>query len=394
MSIFKVSKGHLSSEVHLPRSKSHANRALILCALSKQSPTLKNLPRATDVTILLDCLQKVGLTYKEKNEEIKFDNYFPACETGNKTLEVGEGGTTARFLAAFLLLGTCEYKLILGKRLKKRPWDEFLHLVSSLGAKADLDEDILTLKGPLQLPPILEVDCSKTTQFATAFQLVAHTFGSKIIPKNLHSSQSYWLLTEEIINNLNHHKIYEIPFDWSSASYPMVFAALNHKIFLPGLRDDPFQADSKLVNVLREFGAIKLESDGIIVEPVRIEKDLRFDVSDCLDLIPSLAFLLAHVKGDHTLIGVKNLIYKESDRLNEIIKLLKMFNRECICVDDTLKIKGKKDYIQDPKKLIMPDDHRMVMVGTLFLLHHSGGEISPQEAVSKSFPNFFEIISF
>jgi 5-enolpyruvylshikimate-3-phosphate synthase len=43
--------------------------------------------------------------------------------------------------------------------------------------------------------------------------------------------------------------------------------------------------------------------------------------------------------------------------------------------------------------LDLPDDHRMVMTGTLFLLYHNGGTIRPAEAVNKSYPSFFEIIS-
>jgi 5-enolpyruvylshikimate-3-phosphate synthase len=34
----------------------------------------------------------------------------------------------------------------------------------------------------------------------------------------------------------------------------------------------------------------------------------------------------------------------------------------------------------------------MVMTGTLFLLHHGGGTISPSEAVCKSYPDFFNLI--
>jgi len=134
-------------------------------------------------------------------------------------------------------------------------------------------------------------------------------------------------------------------------------------------------------------------SSGIDVTPSLKEGDLNLDVSDCLDLVPTLAYFLAHIKGRHTLSGIENLVHKESDRLSEVRKLLSHFERSTDIQDNSLIIEGHHQIIQESKNLVMPEDHRMVMVGTLFLLHHHGGTIYPAEAVNKSYPGFFEIIS-
>lgn len=395
MKTLVVKKGHLLNCIHIPSSKSYANRVLILCSLQKDSPTIKNLPKASDVTNLLRCLKDVGLKFEQKGNDIKFQNSFPNCELDfGSTLLVGEGGTTARFLAVMLLLGKNKYDLKLGRRLKERPWGEFIKLARSLGAFAELRDDLLTLKGPISLPEEIEVDCSLTTQFASAFELILDDKNHKIIPTNLNSSQSYFGMTQEIKKKIFLQEVYEVPRDWSSASYPMAFAALNQEIEFPGLKCDPFQADSKFLDILKKFDCVTETPTTIKVRPINKNLSLKIDVSDCLDLVPTLSYFLAHVDGTHTLSGVSNLIHKESNRLEEVLKLLKIFEREAFFQEDSIVIVGTKKVVRDQKNLTLPDDHRMVMSGALYLLHHTGGHIGPVDSVEKSFPGFFDIISF
>lgn len=393
MQTLRVKPGALNTSVIVPPSKSYANRALIISALLSRSLTLKNLPKATDVTILLDCFKRIGLILVENEDAITVENSFPECETVGCELNVGEGGTTARFLATMLLLGERPYKLILGKRLKDRPWNEFLQIARSLGGRASLEGNILSIQGPISIPEELTIDCSETTQFATAFQLMEIRRPIKVNPINLNSSQSYWLMTEKILNDIKKNNIYNVPADWSSASYPLAFAGLNQRIEFPGLKFDSYQADSKFVEVLKRYNCLTETNEGLIAVPGIFNGTLKIDVSDALDLVPTLAYFLSHIDGSHELLNVQNLIHKESDRLHEVIKLLEKFERKSSTDGCTLKIEGHSKKVGHEVHLSMPDDHRMVMVGTLFLLHHGGGSITPQEAVMKSYPDFFNLIS-
>ena len=392
MQSLSLNKGMMREKVHVPSSKSYANRALILSALLDNVPLLKNLPLATDVTILLKALEKVGLNIEKADGDILITNSFPACEITSAEIEVGEGGTTARFLAALLLLGKMPYQLILGQRLKARPWQEFIELVGSLGGKANLKDNVLSLQGPIQLPVELKIDCSKTTQFASAFDLISVNTKAKVIPLHLSSSQSYWAMTEKMVKAMAGMESYSIPLDWSSASYPLAFGALNQKMDFPGLFPDELQADAKFFQILKQFQAVTLNENGIAVIPLDEHHSLKFDVSDALDLVPTLGYFLAHIEGLHELNGIQNLIHKESDRLGEIIKLLKVFDREAHTDGKSLFIKGDKNRINEKRDLSLPNDHRMVMVGALFLLHHGGGTLAPATAVEKSYPEFFDLI--
>lgn len=394
MQSLQLHKGKLIDRVSVPSSKSYANRALILAALQKNSPLLIHLPKASDVTILLDCLRTIGLQFSETEKGLKFKNSFPECEMQSPPeIHVGEGGTTARFLAGMLLLGHAKYSLLLGERLKERPWEEFIQFAKQYGAQVSLTGNKLSIQGPVKLPGNIDVDCSRTTQFATAFQLLSLRTGTKVHPINLESSQSYWEMTESLVEKFPGLTHYEIPCDWSSASYPMAFAALNQQIEFPGLLPDKFQADSKFFDLLQSFDCLEIRNDGLTVSVLKNHHAVTLDVSDCLDLVPTLVYFLSHVKGSHVLTGVENLVHKESDRLSEVIKLAGMFARKISTDGKKLYLEGKSERVTHSVDLKMPDDHRMVMAGTLFLLHHGGGTIGPKGAVSKSYPDFFEIIS-
>jgi 3-phosphoshikimate 1-carboxyvinyltransferase len=395
MQSLSVPSGRIVPSVSVPPSKSYANRALILAALAGSRVRLENLPAATDVTNLVDALRALGLDPERTETSLRFRSSFPACEgSGELEILVGEGGTTARFLAVLLLLGSRPYKLILGERLKERPWGEFLDLAGRLGARVSLRGRELWVQGPVVLPRELAVDCSETTQFATAFQLLGLRTGVTVAPENLTASQSYWTMTQELVRAFAAGPAtYTIPRDWSSASYPLAFAALNHPVEFPGLRNDRLQADAKFLPLLESFGCVRDTGDGITVVPLREHRSVEFDVSDCLDLVPALGYFLAHVEGNHVLTGVENLVHKESDRLMEVMALVRSFERSADTGGGTLTIRGSADRRSRPVDLRLPDDHRMVMAGALFLRHHAGGAVSPTEAVAKSYPGFFELFA-
>lgn len=387
-----IKPGNFPSVVHVPASKSYANRALILAALKPGEVVVKNLPHATDVTSLVQALTKIGIELKGDLKELHVENSFPDCEGAGCVIQIGEGGTTARFLASLLALGSSPYTLILGSRLKQRPWQEFINLVNKLGGKAELSNEKLYIHGPISFPSTLEVDCSETTQFASGFQLAGAFHKTEVAPNHLQASLSYWEMTKSLINHFKTQREFTVPLDWSSASYPMAFAALKHKIFFPQLKFDEYQADSKFLNILKDLGAAAENVDGIVVQPIETKKDFILDVSDCLDLVPTLCFFLSHIDGTHRLSGVANLVHKESNRLEEVMKLMEEFGLKSFLESSVLVIEGSSFVRGIKVDLELPDDHRMIMSGTLFLRYHQGGSVSPAEAVEKSYPEFFSLI--
>ncbi len=397
MKTYTISSGLIKSEIILPRSKSYANRVLILAALSQHETIIEHLPEVDDVNYLLNALVKIGILNKKKENKHYLFGAFPICVTGPTpiVLDIGEGGTTARFLTALLSLDHHEYHLILSGKLSERPWDELILSLEQLGAEISLKNNLLKIKGPVRFTDkSIKVSAKRSTQFASAFKLAFSQYVD-VIPENLTASLSYWKLTELLVEKFKTTHHFTIPIDWSGASYPMCFAALTEEVFFPGLHYDAYQADAKLFDVLNRLDAIKSSTEeGITVRPIlNRSQSVKLDVSDCLDLVPALCFLLSHIEGTHELCGVENLIHKESDRLKEMMNLMNSFSRvsRYDSSRDTLTILGHHKKISHSLDIQTAPDHRMVMTGSLFLKYHSGGSVEHPEAVDKSFLSFFKV---
>jgi 3-phosphoshikimate 1-carboxyvinyltransferase len=393
MKSLKLKPGNFPSIISLPGSKSYANRVLILASVKPTPFTIHELPDSSDVHFLVEGLKKSGLNIEIKGTSCTIHNSFPACEENGAEISVGEGGTTARFLAGLLLRGQKPYTLILGDRLKARPWEEFVTIVNNHGGKARLEGEKLFLQGPVKFPHDLRIDCKRTTQFASGMQLAFGELGVIVTPENMTSSQSYWQMTEVLMSIIRSMNSFSVPLDWSSASYPLAFGAIKQNIFFPHLKYDSEQADAKFFDLLNSLGALKVSKEGIEVNPIRNFTSIKMNVSDCLDLTPALSFLLGHIPGRHELSGIENLVHKESNRLKEVIELLSQFKKKAFAQNNVLIIEGSEDILNESLDLKLPDDHRMVMTGALFLLHHRGGTLTPAEAVNKSYPRFFTLLA-
>lgn len=372
-----IKPGMINFKINIPTSKSIANRLLILAAQSEDSIQIKNLPDSDDVMNMLNCFKQIGLEVTEG----KVSNSFPECEQGEKCLEVGEGGTTLHFLMGLLSLGKEKYTLKMSEGLSVRPHDELIKALTLLNVKIKQDKNFIYLQGPIKAGTI-EVNCSKSSQYASALELIKEKAKLKVIPTNLESSKSFFYLTQKVIQNFKREN--KNPLDMASLSYPFVFALLNHKIEIKDLEAiDYSQPDGKIYRLFQE----NILKNQII--PLRERKAFDLDMNDCIDMIPSLAFLAAYLDGVSKIRGMSNLVYKESNRLEGLCYLLDEFNIQYEIERDTLIISGG-DRIREKRDLELEYDHRMVMTGYLFLKHNGGGTLKPSKAVSKSFKNFFE----
>src|SRR5580704_9959456 len=111
------------AEITVPGSKSITNRALILAALADGEVTLKGALWSEDTQVMTEALVKLGFEIKVEGDPAEFCNRtitvkglggkIPNAGTTEKPLElfVGNAGTAARFLAAFVCLGEGVYHL-------------------------------------------------------------------------------------------------------------------------------------------------------------------------------------------------------------------------------------------------------------------------------------------
>ena len=272
-SVCKISGGRYKSSVDLPYSKSYANRLLILGAISPDLFEITNIALSSDVITLIEILKEIGLDIRTEHNKITIHNSFPACEKLTEQtvqLETKDGGTTNRFLACLLLLGKNRYGLVSTHKFKERPNDEFIKQLNQLGIEYKTPEKSdkfwTQIKGPLKAKNnTLEIDCSETTQFYTGFKLLESETSLKVRSLNLNTSQGYASITDKIITDYKTGtRRFEIPIDFSSASYPIVFGSINHDLIINNCVEiDCSQPDSVLIELINSIGgSVKITKRG------------------------------------------------------------------------------------------------------------------------------------
>lgn len=172
----------------IPGSKSITNRALILAALADGTTVLRGALWSEDTQVMVDCLQQLGFAVdvgvdpaEAANRTIRVEGKagrIPRGGSASRPLElhVGNAGTAARFLAAFVCLGDGYYRLSGVPRMHERPQAALLQALRELGyeiqdSSGRLPATIRGLGGPHAAR--CSVSIAESSQFASALLLTA-----------------------------------------------------------------------------------------------------------------------------------------------------------------------------------------------------------------------------
>lgn len=407
MKSIKVSLNKLPNKVICPTSKSYAARCLILAALSSKDIVLVDLPKAQDTLDMMRVLKGLGIQFEVDGRNTKVIGQFPACEivsAENIKINLGEGGTTIRFLLPFLSLGQNQYELEYEGRMLERPMSELYSCLGSLGVSVQTQEKGILLKGPILKNKNAKIDCFKSSQFASAFELISNALdvdhlNCTVEFENLALSIKYYELTQSLVAIFSKEEKVYIKADFSSLGYFICHSVLRGDILVENIFEiDPLQADSKIFEALDQIGVkYKFTSNGLSIEQLNeIRSGFDIDGSKCIDLVPSLFFLASYLPFKSIVRNIDGLIYKESDRLEEMMKIMQQFNVDFNynkTLDYMTIFGGDSNCNVSELSLVVAEDHRMVMVGSLFLKMNSGGDVAPYNCVKKSFPQFFDYFS-
>lgn len=358
----------------LPCSKSYANRALVYNFLEGLNLKFNNLSNSDDVLNTICAIEQFN--------------------KGSTEISLGEGGTTIRFMLSALATFDKKFKILVHPRFKLRPMDDLFKALRSLGATIteSNDEDTLCyIQGPLKHNQTIEIDSSLTSQFASSLLLISDKINLNVVPKDLKESISYFELTKKVMLDLKNGKI-DLPVDMSSAVYYILYAVLNRDLTLGQiLSKDPSQADNKIFEVLDIIGAsYSFDSNGLTVFKSKELNAFDYDVSDCLDLSLGLVYLAIFLNGTSTIRGIKNLKYKEVDRVLAIERILTSIGASFNISEDFITIEGNS--LRDNFTIEPMPDHRVVMVSALILKSINKELNFNNDCVNKSFPSFFDIL--
>ena len=324
--------------ISVPSSKSYTIRLLLCAYLSNQVVEIKNVNYSADVLATINVLKSLG-----SKVIINKDNLIvkPGKKINSLNLYVQESATLLRLIIPIMLIKFPNQAItyILADSLINRPLDGYDNLFKTNNIKVKRNKNKLIIKGSIKTKEI-RVDASKSSQFISGLlmALPLSNFDTKLAFET-NGSSSYIDLTIDILSQFNveiasdfvikgkqeyiakHELISE--GDYSSI-IPFVCLGLKEDVTirLNGLNKNSKQGDKKIIDYLLSLGAnIQDDENSLIIKKSNITS-LNYDINECIDLAPSLFLFATTLKEPSTFHHINRLIYKESNRLEAIIKIL------------------------------------------------------------------------
>lgn len=320
------------------------------------------------------------------------------------TVDVEDCGAAYRFMAALLAVTPGVWHLTGSPRLLQRPIAELVIVLQSIGADIARVDGGWRIVGRELSAQTLEIDCGRTSQYASALLLIAPKLGLRTLhlrPSNM-GSLPYVRLTQLIT-----HSLVSVPAlpqtarvlgrigDWSAALfwYAKVLLQPENQYLLENLSLDSAQGDSIIAQWFSDMGVRSEDTaDGVLIsapEGRRMLPSYRFDVGAHPDVVPVLTAIACLLPADFTFLHTKNLAHKESDRGRMLSEQLSAF-ADFKMQEDEIQVVGKpsSSWPPAPYRFQSCNDHRLVMA---FLLFGPTVCIDDTSCLSKSYP---DLLSF
>ena len=407
----KISPFSANGKICAAASKSYAHRFLIAAALCRGRTIIENVGSSDDVNRTIDCLSALGakISVSEGTAEV-FG--IERAQTGAK-LYVGESGSTLRFLMPVVAALGVSASFICEKSLIERPIEGLIEVLTKHGAKIEKTSDGYFVNGKITAG---EFDiCGEVSGLLFALPLLK---GNSVLTTENSVSKSYVDMTLSVlsgfgilfdvksengkrwvyksINGQNQTYItkgrYTVDGDFSSSAAFLTLGALTGKVTVMNLTPD-MQGDKAIIGILKQAGAHITSGENFVSAKKRELKPVKYDFTDCPDLVPVVVAFCVFAKGVSELSGVGRLKFKECDRLKACIEMCEAVGVKTECDGDTLKIYGGKRKAETGKQIIFKTygDHRMVMAAALIAAGLNGESIIENaEALNKSCPEFSE----
>lgn len=384
-------------------SKSYTIRLLLCAYLSNQEVEIKNNNYSKDVLATINVLKSLGskIIINKDNLIIK-----PGNKVNAFNLYIQGSATLLRLIIPIMLIKFPNKAVtyILDDSLVNRPLDGYDNLFKTNGIKVKRNKNKLIIKGKLRTKEIT-VDASKSSQFVSGLliALPLSNLDTKLIFKT-NGSSSYIDLTIDVLNQFS----IEIAKDFvikgkqkyiakneliSEGDYssiiPFVCLGLKEDVMirLHGLNKNSKQGDKRIIDYLLSLGAnIQYDENDLTIKKSDISS-LNYDINECIDLAPSLFLFATTLKEPSTFYHINRLIYKESNRLEAITKILDEIDAKYEINEDNIVIYPCN--INKDLTLKSYNDHRIIMAISILVNKHKI-LINDYKEINKSYPTFYK----
>jgi 3-phosphoshikimate 1-carboxyvinyltransferase len=185
---------------------------------------------------------------------------------------------------------------------------------------------------------------------------------------------------------------YPIESDASAASYFFaVPAIIGGTVKVENISRQSVQGDIAFLDVLQQMGCVIEETDsGIQVTGPSKLHGIDVDMRDIPDTAQTLASIAPFADSPTRIRGIASARVKETDRLHATCTELKRLGVQVDEHEDGMTIYPCQAF--QPASIQTYNDHRMAMAFSLIGLRFDGVTIENPSCVSKTFPNFFEVL--
>ncbi|HNQ96365.1 MAG TPA: 3-phosphoshikimate 1-carboxyvinyltransferase [Anaerolineales bacterium] len=444
----------LNATVRVPGSKSLTNRALLISALANGTTKLTNALFSDDSKYFANALQSLGFDVQldEADSEMTVTGLGGRIPATGAELFIGNAGTAARFLSAFLTLGNGEYILDGDARMRERPIGDLANALEQLGCDIQPLQKVESRK---QICPPVKISASglkggKTkiagdisSQFLSALLMVAPYAKSPIeielttelnskpyvdmtiammkdfgVEMNRNGYQSFTvplstyqspipslkspvsslqfsnspILQSPISTYQLPITTYPIESDASAASYFFAAPAISGgMVKVENISRNSVQGDIKFLDVLTRMGCVIAEEDNSLLVTCNSQpKGLDVDMRDIPDTAQTLAAIAPFASTPTRIRGIASARHKETDRVHATCAELARLGVQVDEHEDGMTIYPCKNF--QPATIQTHNDHRMAMAFSLIGLCFDGVTIENPSCVSKTFPNFFDVL--
>jgi 3-phosphoshikimate 1-carboxyvinyltransferase len=407
----------LDAVVHVPGSKSLTNRALLVAALANGKTTLIEALSSDDSNYFVDSLQRLGFNIRldPGMSSITVNGRGGRIPVEYAELFIGNAGTAARFLTAMLTLGQGEYVVDGDARMRERPIADLLAALISLGGNVSSPTGSLPVRVSASGLPggRASVTGTVSSQFLSGLLMVSPyaQSGVELTVEGGLNSKPYVDMTLAVMSDFgvgiertgyeifNIHQAhyrsqgtYRIESDASAASY--FFAApaiLGGKVRVRNIARRSKQGDIAFLEILEQMGCKLNEiDDAIEVTGAAALRGVDVDMRDISDTAQTLAAIAPFASSPTRIRGIGFIRAKETDRIRAVCTELARLGVDVQEDSDGLTIQPCTSFKPDLVRTY--NDHRMAMAFALIGLRVPGIHIEDPGCVSKTFPNYFDVL--
>jgi 3-phosphoshikimate 1-carboxyvinyltransferase len=413
----------LVGHVAVPGDKSISHRSVLIGAICDGETRVKGFGRSADTEATIAAVRALGVdVYEHGADTLRvFGKGLRGLRAPGRPIDCANAGTLVRLIAGILAGQEGEsFELTGDESLSRRPMGRIAEPLERMGGSLETTDGHLPLTvsgGALHaIDYALPVASAQVKSAVLLAGLFADGETTVVEPAPTRDHTERMLeaaganvtvrstsVTVRPADRLSLGEV-EVPGDFSSAA-PFVVAATvvpGSELHVHGVNLNPRRTG--LLEILERMGAkitvynrrsiggepggdLEIHSASLVGTTVG-EKEVPL----AIDELPLFALAAACARGESVLRGAEELRAKETDRIEASVDALRSLGARARANEDGFSITGVPARLRGGR-ISSRGDHRIAMLGTVAgLASREGVRVEGADAVSVSFPGFFEMV--